>query len=112
MGRFPSDTGLAPVFSTGRLLANSFTIWLVQGRRALHYLCIALAFGHADLSSTQIDIHVSIRKLQEIYATTHPAKLQGKSAFLAASLGDIRVGHPPGLSSSRLVDIRLRSGRK
>lgn len=93
----PSDTGLAPVFSTGRLLANSSTTWLAQGRRALPYLCITLAFGHVDLSATQIDTHVSIRKLQEIHAPTHPVKLQDKPAFLTALLGDIRLGHPLGL---------------
>ncbi|MGH9577753.1 MAG: site-specific tyrosine recombinase XerC [Terriglobales bacterium] len=31
--------------------------------------------GHADLNATQIYTHVSIRKLQEIHAATHPAKL-------------------------------------
>lgn len=31
--------------------------------------------GHADLNSTQIYTHVSIRKLQEVHAETHPAKL-------------------------------------
>ncbi len=29
--------------------------------------------GHADLSTTQIDTQVSIRKLQQIHAATHPA---------------------------------------
>jgi len=36
---------------------------------------IQAMLGHSDLSSTQIYTHVSIKKLQEIHATTHPAKL-------------------------------------
>lgn len=31
--------------------------------------------GHADLKTTQIYTHVSIRKLKEIHAATHPARL-------------------------------------
>jgi integrase/recombinase XerD len=45
---------------------------------------IQAMLGHADLTSTQIYTHVSIRKLQEIHAATHPAKLQDKNALLAA----------------------------
>ena len=34
--------------------------------------------GHADLNTTQIYTHVSIRKLKEIHTATHPAKLERK----------------------------------
>lgn len=34
--------------------------------------------GHAELSTTQIYTQVSIRKLKEIHALTHPAKLERK----------------------------------
>ena len=34
--------------------------------------------GHADLNTTQIYTHVSIRKLKEIHSATHPAKLELK----------------------------------
>lgn len=34
--------------------------------------------GHADLNTTQIYTHVSIRKLKEIHSATHPARLQRK----------------------------------
>ena len=36
--------------------------------------------GHADLNSTQIYTHVSIRKLKEIHTATHPARLERKSS--------------------------------
>jgi integrase/recombinase XerD len=32
--------------------------------------------GHAELSTTQIYAHVSIRKLKEIHSATHPARLE------------------------------------
>lgn len=36
---------------------------------------IQAMLGHADISTTTIYTHVSIRKLQEVYERTHPAKL-------------------------------------
>jgi integrase/recombinase XerD len=36
---------------------------------------IQAMLGHADLATTQIYTHVSIEKLKEIHAATHPAKL-------------------------------------
>ncbi|WP_299947443.1 site-specific tyrosine recombinase XerC [uncultured Microbulbifer sp.] len=36
--------------------------------------------GHSDLSTTQIYTQVSIEKLREIHAATHPAKLKDKAA--------------------------------
>jgi len=45
--------------------------------------------GHADLATTQIYTHVSVEKLKEIHAATHPAKLKraqhnDRDALLAA----------------------------
>jgi len=37
---------------------------------------IQAILGHADLNTTQIYTHVSIRKLKDIHAATHPAKLE------------------------------------
>ena len=44
---------------------------------------IQAMLGHADISSTQIYTHVSIEKLREIHAATHPAKLESKEKLLA-----------------------------
>ena len=37
---------------------------------------IQAMLGHADLSTTEIYTRVSIEKLREIHAATHPAKLE------------------------------------
>ncbi|MEE8057874.1 MAG: tyrosine-type recombinase/integrase [Pseudomonadales bacterium] len=36
---------------------------------------IQLMLGHANVSTTQVYTHVSIRQLQQVHAETHPAKL-------------------------------------
>ncbi len=43
---------------------------------------IQAMLGHADISSTQIYTQVSIEKLREIHAATHPAKLEDRNALL------------------------------
>lgn len=40
--------------------------------------------GHADFRATQVYTHVSIRKLQEIHAATHPAKVEDRAALLSS----------------------------
>jgi integrase/recombinase XerD len=44
---------------------------------------IQMLLGHADLTSTQIYTHVSIGKLREIHAATHPAGLDAVSLLVA-----------------------------
>jgi integrase/recombinase XerD len=47
---------------------------------------IQAMLGHADLNSTQIYTHVSIRKLQEVHAETHPATMQREKEALLTAL--------------------------
>ena len=42
--------------------------------------------GHADLNTTQIYTHVSIRKLKEIHTATHPARLERRGTNPTRSL--------------------------
>jgi len=64
------------------LLRHAMATHMLENGAELRFIQAML--GHADYSSTQIYTHVSIRKLQEIHAATHPAKLEDKAAYLAS----------------------------
>lgn len=55
------------------MLANGADIRFIQAM-----------LGHSGLSSMEIYTQVSIEKLRQIHAATHPAKLEGKAAQLAS----------------------------
>jgi integrase/recombinase XerD len=63
------------------LLRHAMATHMLENGAELRYIQIML--GHADLKSTQIYTHVSIRQLQAIHAATHPAKLENKADLLA-----------------------------
>jgi integrase/recombinase XerD len=55
---------------------------MLDGGAKLRYIQHML--GHAELSSTEIYVHVAIRKLQKIHAATHPgATLERKTSGVA-----------------------------
>ena len=66
------------------LLSHACATHMLENGAELRYLQAML--GHADLRSTQLYTHVSIRKLTEIHALTHPAKLTGREPI---DLGDL-----------------------
>ena len=47
--------------------------------------------GHRDIKSTQIYTHVSIKKLRQIHAASHPAKLPESSVSWASDNVDSEV---------------------
>ena len=56
------------------LLRHAMATHMMENGAELRYIQAML--GHADLSSTQIYTHVSIRRLQEVHSATHPAKIK------------------------------------
>ncbi len=62
------------------LLRHAMATHMLENGADIRYIQAML--GHTDLSTTQIYTHVSIRKLQEIHAATHPAKLESKENLL------------------------------
>ena len=64
------------------LLRHAMATHMLENGAELRFIQAML--GHADYRATQMYTHVSIRKLQEIHAVTHPAKLEDQTALLAA----------------------------
>lgn len=62
------------------LLRHAMATHMLENGADIRYIQAML--GHTDLSTTQIYTHVSIRKLQEVHAETHPAKLEDKKSLL------------------------------
>jgi integrase/recombinase XerD len=63
------------------LLRHAMATHMLENGADIRFIQAML--GHSELSTTQIYTHVSIRKLQEIHAATHPAKLEDKAALLS-----------------------------
>ena len=63
------------------LLRHAMATHMLENGADVRYIQAML--GHTDLNTTQIYTHVSIRKLQEIHAATHPATLESKDDLLA-----------------------------
>ena len=58
------------------LLRHACATHMLENGAELRFIQAML--GHADPRATQLYTHVSIRKLAEIHAATHPAKLTGR----------------------------------
>ena len=64
------------------LLRHAMATHMLENGAELRFIQAML--GHADFRATQVYTHVSIRKLQEIHAATHPAKVENKAALLSS----------------------------
>lgn len=62
------------------LFRHTMATLMLEGGADIRF--IQQMLGHAELSTTQIYTQVSIRKLKEIHAATHPAKLERSEAGL------------------------------
>jgi integrase/recombinase XerD len=78
--RLLRDSGIT-VPGSCHLLRHAMATHMLENGADIRYIQAML--GHADLSTTQIYTHVSIRKLQEIHAATHPAKLENHALLMA-----------------------------
>ena len=58
------------------LLRHACATHMLENGAELRFIQALL--GHADPRATQLYTHVSIRKLAEVHALTHPAKLSGR----------------------------------
>jgi len=77
--RFLRNSGVKAIGSC-HLLRHAMATHMLENGADIRYIQAML--GHADLTSTQMYTHVSIRKLQEIHTATHPARLEDRQALL------------------------------
>jgi integrase/recombinase XerD len=70
--RYKDFAGIAKPGST-HLLRHACATHMLENGADIRYIQALL--GHSDLATTQIYTHVSIDKLQQIHAATHPARL-------------------------------------
>ena len=78
--RFINNAGIT-VAGSCHLLRHAMATHMLENGADTRFIQAML--GHANLTTTQIYTHVSIRKLQEIHTATHPAKLESKEDLLA-----------------------------
>ena len=69
--RYMQNAGITAPGSC-HLLRHAMATHMLENGAELRFIQAML--GHADFRATQVYTHVSIRKLQEIHAATHPAK--------------------------------------
>lgn len=88
--RYMKNAGIT-VLGSCHLLRHAMATHMLENGAELRFIQAML--GHADCRATQIYTHVSIRKLQEIHAVTHPAKLEDQAELLSALVAEEQEGH-------------------
>jgi len=68
--RFMRNAGI-DVLGSCHLLRHAMATHMLENGAELRYIQVML--GHANVNTTQIYTHVSIRKLQEVHKRTHPS---------------------------------------
>jgi len=71
--RFMKNAGI-DVLGSCHLLRHAMATHMLENGAELRYIQAML--GHANVNTTQIYTHVSIRKLQEVHKRTHPSDCQ------------------------------------
>jgi len=71
--RFMRNAGI-DVLGSCHLLRHAMATHMLENGAELRYIQVML--GHANVNTTQIYTHVSIRKLQEVHKRTHPSDCQ------------------------------------
>ncbi len=101
-GHYVTASGV-PKTGACHLFRHTLATLMLEGGADLRY--VQQMLGHADISTTQIYTHVSIRHLQAIHAATHPAA----SNTPRASRQVHPVHRPPGDDSRTLSAAALLS---
>jgi integrase/recombinase XerD len=73
MKRYMAFAGIEKAGAT-HLLRHACATHMLEGGADIRFIQAML--GHVSIETTEIYTHVSIDKLQEIHAATHPARLQ------------------------------------
>jgi integrase/recombinase XerD len=90
------------------LFRHTMATLMLEGGADIRF--IQQMLGHADISTTQIYTHVSIRQLQAIHAATHPGALNTRHRTAVdnhehqGTLSDIG-GTPNGGDASKLLSV-------
>jgi len=90
------------------LFRHTMATLMLEGGADIRF--IQQMLGHADISTTQIYTHVSIRQLQAIHAATHPGALNTRHRTVTdndehqATLSDTSGHHDDGNGTTRSGD--------